>query len=72
VNWNTGVVTDESGLMQKYYLPGELTRLLNAHRFRVVRMERIEYPWRTANAHGWGFFPGRPRIWDWYIEAQRD
>jgi hypothetical protein len=71
IDQGNGIVEDEVGLPQKYYLPDEISTLLSTHGFRDISIQRITYPWRMMRAFGWGYFPSKPRTWDWYVEAVR-
>lgn len=54
----------------KHYLKEELEALLDARGFKVLAVEKIEYPWTTE-------FDAPPRWmkapypWDWFVAAQR-
>ncbi len=37
---------------------------------RVVgNPEKVEYPWEYARDFDYGYFPKKPEIWDWFVEA---
>jgi SAM-dependent methyltransferase len=71
VRWRDGMMKDGSGMVQKYYRPGEIRALLRTQGFRRPMLQRVTYPWRLAEAYGWGSFRGQPPVWDWYTEANR-
>lgn len=60
----------EGGEQQKFYAPAEITRLCEANRLRVLALEKVRYPWNLMRRFGWGYFPGRPRLWDWALMAR--
>lgn len=66
-----GVFVSDVGAQQKYATADEITSWHEEAGFEMVRLEKICYPWPLVRESGWGFFPGRPRIWDWYSHARR-
>ena len=60
----------EGGEQQQFFTPGDIRALCAATALRVVRLQKVRYPWRLMQRFGWGYFPGRPRLWDWHLVAQ--
>jgi SAM-dependent methyltransferase len=60
----------EGGERQKFFLPAEIMRLSEASRLQVLALEKVRYPWTLMRRFGWGYFPGRPRLWDWALLAR--
>ena len=60
----------EGGEQQKFFAPAEIIQLCEASRLQVVALEKVRYPWSLMRRHGWGYFPGRPRLWDWGLVAR--
>ena len=71
INEKEGAFVEPDGFQQKFFTPHEIVRLCAWKGLRIVRMEKIRYPWELMRRFGWGFFPGRPRLWDWYVVADR-
>jgi hypothetical protein len=37
----------------------------------VGDMKKVLYPWEYARDFDYGYFPDKPEIWDWFVEAER-
>jgi SAM-dependent methyltransferase len=61
----------EGGETQKFFAPAEIRTLCRASGLRVLALTKVRYPWALMRRFGWGWFPGRPRLWDWHLVAQR-
>jgi SAM-dependent methyltransferase len=57
----------EGGEQQQFFTPGHIRQLCAASGLRVRALTKVRYPWRLVRRFGWGYFPGRPRLWDWYL-----
>jgi SAM-dependent methyltransferase len=57
----------EGGEQQQFFTPADIRRLSGESRLRVQTLAKVRYPWPLVRRFGWGFFPGRPRLWDWYL-----
>jgi SAM-dependent methyltransferase len=33
--------------------------------------QKVKYPWEYARRLDYGYFPNKPEIWDWFVEAER-
>jgi SAM-dependent methyltransferase len=60
----------ENGERQKFFAPAEITRLCEASGLRRLALRKVRYPWPLVRRFGWGYFPGHPRLWDWYLVAR--
>jgi SAM-dependent methyltransferase len=60
----------EDGEQQKFFTPAEITQLCETSRLHVLAVKKVRYPWNLMGRFGWGYFPGRPRLWDWYLVAR--
>lgn len=38
----------------------------------VGDLEKVEYPWEYARDFDYGYFPHKPEIWDWFVEAVKE
>ncbi len=60
----------EDGEQQQFYAPGDIRQLCAQTGLRVLGLEKVRYPWRLMRRFGWGYFPRRPRLWDWHLIAR--
>lgn len=62
----------EDGLhIQKFFNESEIHSLLRDAGFKDVTTEKVLYPWRLSKKHGYGYFPDKPEIWDWFFSAHK-
>jgi len=66
-----GMYADDSVHLQKFFTEHEVYSLLTTTGFRNIVMKKVLYPWDLAQKYGYGYFPGRPEIWDWFVNARR-
>jgi SAM-dependent methyltransferase len=57
----------EGGERQKFFAPAEIRQLCEEGRVQVQSLRKVRYPWQLMRRFGWGYFPGRPKLWDWYL-----
>jgi SAM-dependent methyltransferase len=57
----------EGGEQQQFFTPAHVRRLCDETRLGVRALSKVRYPWQLVRRFGWGYFPGRPRLWDWYL-----
>jgi SAM-dependent methyltransferase len=57
----------ERGEQQQFFTPADIRRHCGESRVRVRSLVKVRYPWELVRRFGWGYFPGRPRLWDWYL-----
>ena len=57
----------EGGEQQQFFAPGDIRRLSRESGLRVQALAKVRYPWPLVRRFGWGYFPGHPRLWDWYL-----
>jgi SAM-dependent methyltransferase len=60
----------ENGTAQKFFTSDEILALSRANGLRTIAISKVRYPWALMRRFGWGYFPGRPRLWDWYLVAR--
>jgi len=60
----------ENGTAQKFFTSDEILALSRANGLRPVSISKVRYPWPLMRRFGWGYFPGRPRLWDWHLVAR--
>ncbi len=60
------------GQMQKFFTPEEIRGMCGRCGLHIERLEKIRYPWKVIDRYGWGYFPGSPRLWDWYLVSRKD
>ncbi|GMV82285.1 MAG: hypothetical protein AMXMBFR7_34690 [Planctomycetota bacterium] len=61
-------IFDEVDASQKLYYSFELHRRLKEAGFRAPRLAKVCYPWDAVGGHE--AFPGRPPMWDWFVQAR--
>jgi SAM-dependent methyltransferase len=62
---------DDGVHAQCFHTPQSIHNELAVAGFRVETMEKVEYPWEYAKRFDYGYYPDRPEIWDWYVEATK-
>jgi SAM-dependent methyltransferase len=60
----------EHGEQQQFFAPAHIRRLCALTGVHVLALKKVRYPWPLMRRFGWGYFPGRPRLWDWYLVAR--
>jgi SAM-dependent methyltransferase len=60
----------ENGERQKFFTPAEIRQLCDESGLRMLALKKVRYPWALLRRFGWGYFPGRPTLWDWYLVAR--
>ncbi|MDH5363643.1 MAG: class I SAM-dependent methyltransferase [Dehalococcoidia bacterium] len=67
-----GAYTSEDGThIQKFFTENEIHSLLQNAGFREIVTEKVLYPWELSKKYGYGYFPNKPEIWDWFASARR-
>lgn len=63
---------DDGEHQQCFHTEQSIKDDLSACGFEIVGpIRRVSYPWDYAAKHDYGYFPGKPEIWDWYVEAKK-
>ena len=63
---------DDGVHAQCFHTPDSIEREFHHCGLRVVgNMKKVLYPWEYAREFDYGFFPDKPEIWDWFVEAER-
>lgn len=65
-----GVNIDASGYALKLFRAEEIRVLCAETGLHVDVIEKLSYPWSYMSELGWGNYPRRPRLWDWYVVAR--
>jgi SAM-dependent methyltransferase len=60
----------ENGERQKFFTPAEIGQLCDESGLRRLALKKVRYPWSLLRRFGWGYFPGHPTLWDWYLVAR--
>jgi 2-polyprenyl-3-methyl-5-hydroxy-6-metoxy-1,4-benzoquinol methylase len=63
-----GTFTDKKQV-QKFYYEMELRVRLKDAGFKKIVLSKVYYPW--GNDSGYVDFPDRPRMWDWFVVAEK-
>ena len=56
---------------QKFFTEDEIHALLQVTGFKDIVTEKVLYPWDLSKKYGYGYFPGKPEIWDWFCHARK-
>ena len=63
---------DDGVHTQCFHTPASIEQELGLSGFEIVgELRKIEYPWDYARRYDYGYFPDKPEIWDWYVEAKK-
>jgi ubiquinone/menaquinone biosynthesis C-methylase UbiE len=63
---------DDGVHSQCFHTPASIVRELGESGFEIVgELQKVKYPWEYARRFDYGDFPGKPEIWDWYVEARK-
>lgn len=66
-----GTYADDGIHVQKFFTENEIHSLLRDAGFKDVVTEKVLYPWALSRKYGYGYFPDKPEIWDWFVSARR-
>jgi ubiquinone/menaquinone biosynthesis C-methylase UbiE len=61
---------DDHGQKQKFYYDFEIRLRLKKAGFKNIRLKKVLYPW-GGDVSGYEDFFGQPRMWDWFVIANR-
>lgn len=56
---------------QKYFFPSEIELIFKEAGFKSVLLQKVYYSWAYCKDHNYGYFPGKERIWDWFVIAKK-
>lgn len=63
---------DDGVHIQSFHTPETIDEEFAHAGLRITgRPQKIEYPWEYARDFDYGYFPDKPEIWDWYVEAEK-
>jgi SAM-dependent methyltransferase len=63
---------DDGVHSQCFHTPDSIAREFRAAGLEVIgKLQKVLYPWNYAKDFDYGYFPGTPEIWDWFVEARR-
>jgi SAM-dependent methyltransferase len=71
LNLEKGTYADDRIHDQKFFTEDEIHALLQVIGFIDIATEKVLYPWDLSKKYGYGYFPGKPEIWDWFCHAQK-
>ncbi len=63
-----GIFHDEDE-KQKWYYKFELLSLIEESGFKLIKIDKVLYPWDKVGDYD--SFEGKPKLWDWFIEAEK-
>lgn len=62
---------DDGVHAQCFHTPTSIEQELGGAGFEILEMKKVEYPWDYAKKFDYGYFPRKPEIWDWFVEAKK-
>ncbi len=62
---------DKEGFAQKYFYRFEIKYRLRKAGFKNIRVRKVHYPWEISAESGYAPFHGKPRMWDWFVVAEK-
>ena len=71
MNLEKGTYADDGVHEQKFFTENEIRSLLQSSGFKDIVTEKLLYPWEKSKRYGYGYFPDKPEIWDWFSVAYR-
>lgn len=72
MNLEKGTYVDMDGIhVQKFFTETEIHSLLQGSGFKDIVTEKVLYPWALSRKYGYGYFPDKPEIWDWFSVARK-
>ena len=71
LNLEKGTYADDRIHDQKFFTEDEIHALLQVIGFIDIATEKVLYPWDLSKKYGYGYFPGKPEIWDWFCHAHK-
>ncbi|MDY0028655.1 MAG: class I SAM-dependent methyltransferase [Pseudobdellovibrionaceae bacterium] len=64
-------VFDENHIRQCYHTPDSIRHDLSCSGLELSQdPQKIYYPWSLSEKFGYGFFPEKEEIWDWFVVAK--
>lgn len=66
-----GMYADDGVHLQKFFTEYEIHYELNAIGFVNISSEKVLYPWNICQKYGYGYYPGKPEIWDWFVVTSK-
>jgi SAM-dependent methyltransferase len=66
-----GMYAEDGVHVQKFFTENEIHFLLQDAGFKDIVTEKVLYPWELGRKYGYGYFPNKPEIWDWFCVARK-
>ena len=62
---------DDGTHIQRFFDPKDIDSFLEKKAgFSILEYQKVIYPWELCREYGYGYFPGEPQIWDWFVVAR--
>lgn len=71
LNLENRTYADDGVHDQKMFTEDEIHSLLQEIGFKDIVTKKVLYPWELCKKYGYGYFPGKPEIWDWFSVAHK-
>lgn len=66
-----GMYADDGTNLHKHFYLYEIFNFFAEAGFQNISHGKVEYPWTLTKLHGYGYYPDKPKIWDWFITAEK-
>lgn len=71
IDLKKGLYAEDGIHVQKFFTNEEVCSMLQGIGFTVLTSEKVLYPWELSRKYGYGYFPDKPEIWDWFFVARK-
>ncbi len=61
----------ESKIKERYFFGDEIPLVMEDLGFEIQRLEKYHYSWEHTKKHNYGYFPGKPGIYDYFVVATK-
>ena len=61
----------ESKIKERYFYGDEIPLVMKDIGFEIQRLEKYHYSWEHTKKHNYGYFPGKPGIYDYFVVATK-
>jgi len=71
LNLEKRTYADDGVHSQKMFTEDEIHSLLEEIGFKDIVTKKVLYSWERCREYGYGYFPDKPEIWDWFCVARK-
>lgn len=62
---------DDKINVQRFIHEDDIKSFFDKAGLRLLRKEKLYYPWDIAKKFNYGYHPGKEEIWDWFVVAEK-